>query len=560
MKKFLNKSGVTLLETLVSMGLLGIVSLGVMEVSKSTSNFTKSEKIKADDDSILTMLDAKLSEPTMCNRIFDGRHMGVAGSPENELVSINVAEDDADEEILLKPGEWLDNQEAFNSDSTMRSNLFIESMFIEPIANHSAANIVVNFSKRDRETSELLRNVGVTTLTRKYTVFLTLDSGSNVSNCRGLKTSVNTTLTDAVCTGNVDAKSMIVSGGLCMRRSLSTSSCSLLDGKVSTGIIADGNNYKMACLESRKSFNCMSGFFKKFNATGEAVCDQLTVDEVFVAFNDTSTPATCGAGASQIGQAQSATKFRPACFPIPVVPLGSPTYTATPTNTPTSTPTAAPTAAKTTTIKNSGCDNQCSGKFNAREKFKLWGWFWDKSAGSWESEPEVAVNYETATTDCADWRSGYYSRLTVKQQFMNVCKLTYNDKTNTFDLMVNNPGEGRDGDTETIMWSSTADLLGAGERKSSYLLIDEGHTNRGAGFTCRAIICNCSTITCGCETPVESSKEFQVSSTVYDAGSYCTDGAPAEFQLRGGRLCVADTVSSSQVTEARCDSGADVVW
>jgi prepilin-type N-terminal cleavage/methylation domain-containing protein len=312
MKNLLKQQGVTLVEVLVSIALMGIVSMGVMQLSKTTNDFTKKEKLKADDDSFLTLLDTKLSDPAVCEQLFKpGLVIYPAGDQRN---IVRTAITDGQGKQLLKEKEWLDEQVAFNSNKKITTNLFIDELYIEPIPSQSAANIVVTFSKRDRETKELLKHLGVQSTVRKHLVFLELagpPASKKVVRCLGLKTSVDTTIKKSVCElntlGGGEGRDSMESGvvdpndptaTICVKKSLDPTTCSFTDGRMATGIspFYDKINHKfqLLCSEAKVGFSCTTGFFKKFNADGSPFCAPLTIDETFLAFNDCTTPTTCG--------------------------------------------------------------------------------------------------------------------------------------------------------------------------------------------------------------------------------------------------------------------------
>jgi hypothetical protein len=212
--------------------------------------------------------------------------------------------------------------------------------------------------------------------------------------------------------------------------------------------------------------------------------------------------------------------------------------------------------------KVTGCTNQCSGKFNAREKFKMWGWFHDPSTGSWGNlNPGIWINYETAKAPCNDWRNGYLPNSTPSKLFQQVCSLIFNDASNKFELYISQlyyiNNIGWQSTPDLLAWTSSANLIPAGQDRSSYLEIDEGNSSSGTSFTCRAVICNCTSGSCPCTTPVESSQAVEVITEIKTAGSQCDNGTPADYRLRGGRVC---TVNPIIVDGVQCDSGAEVQW
>lgn len=308
-----NQTGFSLIEIMISVGLLGLISLGVMELTKESNKFSMQQKAKLDESQLMGLLQNKLANKTVCEANFKGKDLSL-------ITSIEKLKDyHLDAQGLEHTEEFLSiNNEYFGESQLLK----ISSIKINYLDSNSWFDVVVTLQKTQSDK-------GLQEINRTFRIYAQI-AGNIVTECMGtLSTgSSSGSLSGYLCAPNLaenGTDSMVQisdpanpSAEICIRKALDPEGCSLLGNEVTTGFVYNSTTYSYdhKCKSTIASFICPLGFLMGFAATGDLNCAPLTVNKIFPAFKD--DPLDCGSGGAMLGFAIGGNNaVRILCTPVP---------------------------------------------------------------------------------------------------------------------------------------------------------------------------------------------------------------------------------------------------
>lgn len=332
---FIGIRGISLVELLVSVAMLGGLGLAVGELMRQSGQVTSKNRTRYDESEFLMVLHSKLMQPSVCEKNFPvGADAAVAS-----IASLL----DTDNSVLAQVGStYGENQD-----------LTISAMSSTHDASSSWLKINITFTKAKSTT-------GPQTISRSLLIFAEVDGAGKIERCLGSALSVEDSAWDLACTNNTTAKGRDVmvtmtdpadaTKTLCVRKGLNTEGCGYLDPEMIYEF--DYNNttklYDATCSAAYKSYLCNSNFLMLVNADGSPYCNKVTQLQMYQPYNTTDDagapvsgpPVLNCTGRNYSGFEAHADGIRVTCDGARA---GAPTSTPTPT--PTNTPTPTPTRA-----------------------------------------------------------------------------------------------------------------------------------------------------------------------------------------------------------------------
>ena len=178
--KLRNEVGVSLVELLVSVAMIGGVALTVAELINQSVKVTSKTRTRFDESEFLTIIHNKLMQPEICIKNFP------VGSSATKASFTNDQLLDLDNSVIAKEGvEYGENQDLVLSN--------ISSSY-----ENGTSWIKINF--------EFTKNKGMdlstATIIRSMLIFAEVDNAGNVERCLGSKSSVEGSLWDLACSAN----------------------------------------------------------------------------------------------------------------------------------------------------------------------------------------------------------------------------------------------------------------------------------------------------------------------------------------------------------------------
>lgn len=333
--RFLGKRGISLVELLVSVAMVGGLALAIAELMRQTGQVTSKNRTRYDESEFLMVLHNKLMQPAVCEKNFP------VGDPAavNSIASLL----DTDNSVLAAVGSIYGENE----------DLEITAMSSTHDANSSWLKVNIEFTKQ-KTTS------GPQVINRSLLVFAEVDGSGDIVRCLGSSLSVEDSAWDLACTNNTSAEDRDVmitmadpadaTKTLCVRKGINTEGCGFLDPEMIYEFSYNGTTklYDATCSAAYKSYLCMSDFLMLVNADGTAYCDGPTQLHAYQPYNTTNDAGAFVSGPPTLdctgriysGLEAHADGIRVLCGGAKA---GAPT--ATPTPTPTNTPTPTPTSA-----------------------------------------------------------------------------------------------------------------------------------------------------------------------------------------------------------------------
>jgi hypothetical protein len=332
------QAGISLVELLISVAMLGGVALTVAELMRQSGQVTSKTRTRYDESEFLTILHSKLMQPDVCEKNFPvGSAAAKASFTNDELL-------DVDNSVLAKVGD----QYGENQDLTLSA---ISSSY-----EATSSWIKVNFQFTKAKTS----NLAPQAITRSLLIFAEVDTATgNVERCLGSSLSVEDSLWDLACTANTLAGNsrdvMVVvedpdnaGQNICVKKNLNPEGCGLLATEVANtfGYNSSTKLYDFTCVNALNAAVCPMDFFMRYRSDGTAVCLPISQLQSYQPFNETddlgafvSGPAVLPCtGRYYSGLQDINNRIRVLCDNV-VADTPTPTPTPTETNTPTATPT-----------------------------------------------------------------------------------------------------------------------------------------------------------------------------------------------------------------------------
>jgi hypothetical protein len=334
-KILLSQLGVSLVELLISVGMMGGVALTVTELMRQNTQVTSKTRTRFDESEFIMMLHAKLSQPAICEKNFPVGAAAAKASFTNDRLL------DTDDSVLAEVGTvYGENQD-----------LTISSISSSYEATSSWIKVNIEFTKAKT-------NLGVQTITRSLMLFAEVDGSGNVERCLGSSLSVEDSGWDLACTNNTSAggRNVMVTltdpddptQTLCIKKALNVEGCGLLSTELAHSFTYNSSTklYDFTCVAGFASTLCSPYFMMRYASDGTAVCDPIGRIQAYQPFNFTdndgvfmSGPATLDCtGRNYLGLQNIDDQIRVMCD-VGAADTPTPTATATATNTPTATPT-----------------------------------------------------------------------------------------------------------------------------------------------------------------------------------------------------------------------------
>lgn len=331
------QAGVSLVELLISVAMLGGVALTVAELMRQTGQVTSKTRTRYDESEFLTILHNKLMQPAVCEKNF------VIGDPATKASFTNDELLDTDNSVLAQVGD----QYGENQDLTLTA--------ISSTYEATSSWIKVNFTF----TKAKVANLSPQTITRSLMIFAEVDATGDVERCLGSSLSVKDSVWDLACkanelaTGGRDVMVEITDPDdptqtICVKKNLNPEGCGLLTADVTNSFSYNSTSklYDFTCVAALKSSNCPVDFFMRYGNDGSAVCAPLSLLHTYQPFNETDNAGAFVSGPAVLdctgryfsGLQDIDDRIRVFCDNV-AADTPTPTNTATATNTPTPEPT-----------------------------------------------------------------------------------------------------------------------------------------------------------------------------------------------------------------------------
>lgn len=329
-------SGVSLVELLISVGMLGGVALTVSELMRQSGQVTSKTRTRFDESEYLMQLHNKLTQPSICEKNFPlGTAAEKASFTDDSIL-------DLDDSILARVGDVYGEGQ----------DLTIASLSSTYTAGTSWINVNIGFNKAKTE------SLSPQVITRSIRIFAEVDGG-NVTRCLGSSLSVESSTWDLACDSNrfgVSGRDVMLEMAdpadatqtLCVKKSLNVEGCGILSTEVANSFSYNNVTklYDFECVDALSSALCSPNFLMKYGSDGSGFCDKVSQLQTYQPFNNTDNAGAFVSGPAVMdcdgrfysGLQETDSGIRVMCDTI-VADTPTPTATPTATNTPTATPT-----------------------------------------------------------------------------------------------------------------------------------------------------------------------------------------------------------------------------
>lgn len=195
----MNSKGFSLVEVMVAAGMIGVIGLGVMTLTKQSSESAKSLEVNAEMVTVLNEMRAILSDPTNCKKSFDGINAANTANAVNNLIYVNKAGTDVNkfETISSNP-----NARYGQGRIKIQSYSLDDSGAGVDVASEETTNLVINFD-RGKGIS------GNKNINKNIKIWVDVDGSGNIQDCRSISATANLIWTRS----NVNQNDIFYSGG-----------------------------------------------------------------------------------------------------------------------------------------------------------------------------------------------------------------------------------------------------------------------------------------------------------------------------------------------------------
>lgn len=195
----LNSKGFSLVEVLVAAGMVGVIGLGVMSLTKQSSESAKSLEVNTEMVTVLNEMRAILSDPTNCKKTFDGKNAASSATPVDSLIYVNKSGTDVNkfETITRNP-----NAKYGQGRIKILEYALDDSGAGVDVASEETTNLVVTFD-RGKGIS------GNQTISKNIKLWVDVSAGGNIQDCRSISATANLIWTRS----NVNQNDIFYSGG-----------------------------------------------------------------------------------------------------------------------------------------------------------------------------------------------------------------------------------------------------------------------------------------------------------------------------------------------------------
>jgi prepilin-type N-terminal cleavage/methylation domain-containing protein len=305
-RKFKKHRGFTLVEVMVSMGLLSVIMLGVTKIMDRSGSSLKYNKSRNDLAMAVDGAAFQVRKQEACQNNFVGNN---ATANYTQLV-------DEDSNVILA-----ENQQFGSTD---RETITLTDIATEKLTSNTM-NVVLTFDTTDLD-------VGIPSIVRRIPVYAAIDGTDTVTGCFEVEESMHTTIIDYACLGY----GAVRNGDYCYRKTLRNGPCPDLalnplpnnpDGFVTEVHEASSSTdfeHQSSCVDTMNINDpgTCSGteYLVGFDSFGNKVCMNFTNNQAIYAFEDTTLEDCTGHNLFAINTGSSPYGITCSTAPAPPAP------------------------------------------------------------------------------------------------------------------------------------------------------------------------------------------------------------------------------------------------